>query len=103
MLVCSFDAARLLRRLRNKRLVFVGDSLNRNQWVSMVCLIDTATPTLHKYMAAGNTSLVSFNIHVRFAGRGKLAITSSVHAACIAPDILSFRVQEYNASVDFYW
>ncbi|KAG2534267.1 hypothetical protein PVAP13_9NG038700 [Panicum virgatum] len=69
----SFNAARLLRRLRNKRLVFVGDSLKRNQWVSMVCLIDTATPTLHKYMAAGNTSLVSFKIH------------------------------EYNASVDFYW
>ncbi|PUZ36373.1 hypothetical protein GQ55_9G032800 [Panicum hallii var. hallii] len=68
-----FDAARLLRRLRNKRLAFVGDSLNRNQWISMVCLIDTATPTLHKSMAGGNTSLVSFKIH------------------------------EYNASVDFYW
>ncbi|RCV40242.1 hypothetical protein SETIT_9G037100v2 [Setaria italica] len=68
-----FDAVRLLRRLRNKRLAFVGDSLNRNQWISMVCLIDTATPTLHKSMAGGNTSLVSFRIH------------------------------EYNASVDFYW
>ncbi|KAG2544915.1 protein trichome birefringence-like 34 isoform X2 [Panicum virgatum] len=68
-----FDAARLLRQLRNKRLVFVGDSLNRNQWISMVCLIDTATPTLRKSMAGGNTSLVSFKIH------------------------------EYNASVDFYW
>ena len=29
--------------------------------------------------------------------------TSSVRAACIAPDILSFCAQEYNASVDFYW
>ncbi|PAN44324.1 hypothetical protein PAHAL_9G034500 [Panicum hallii] len=67
-----FDAARLLLKLRDKRLAFVGDSLNRNQWVSMVCLIDTATPTLHKSMA-NNGSLVSFKIH------------------------------EYNASVDFYW
>ncbi|CAN6314704.1 unnamed protein product [Urochloa humidicola] len=68
-----FDAVKLLRRLRNKRLAFAGDSLNRNQWISMVCLIDTATPTLQKSMAGGNTSLVTFKIH------------------------------EYNASVDFYW
>ncbi|CAL4919765.1 unnamed protein product [Urochloa decumbens] len=67
-----FDAMKLLQRLRNKRLAFVGDSLNRNQWVSMVCLIDTATPTLHKSMA-NNGSLISFKIH------------------------------EFNASVDFYW
>ena len=60
----GFDAARLLEILRNRRLVFVGDSLNRNQWISMVCLIDTATPTLRKSMAGGNTSLVSFKIHV---------------------------------------
>ena len=59
-----FDAAKLLGKLRDKRLAFVGDSLNRNQWVSMVCLIDTATPTLHKSMG-GNGSLVSFKIHVR--------------------------------------
>jgi hypothetical protein len=54
---------KLLNKLRNKRLAFVGDSLNRNQWVSMVCLIDTATPMLHKYMS-GNGSLVAFKIPV---------------------------------------
>ncbi|KAF8708577.1 hypothetical protein HU200_029951 [Digitaria exilis] len=68
-----FDSLKMLRWLRNKRLAFVGDSLNRNQWISMVCLIDSATPALHKSMAGGNSSLVSFRIH------------------------------EYNASVDFYW
>ncbi|XP_037433230.1 protein trichome birefringence-like 34 [Triticum dicoccoides] len=68
---------RLLEKLRGKQLAFVGDSLNRNQWVSMVCLIDTATQGLHKTLISAGT-LVSFNVHMD-------------------------RYQEYNASVDFYW
>ncbi|CAM0877292.1 unnamed protein product [Alopecurus aequalis] len=57
-----FDAATLLEKLRGKRLAFVGDSLNRNQWVSMVCLIDTATPGLHKTLNSTG-ALFSFHIH----------------------------------------
>uniref|UniRef100_A0ACD5WWI5 Uncharacterized protein n=1 Tax=Avena sativa TaxID=4498 RepID=A0ACD5WWI5_AVESA len=37
-----FDARKVLAMLRGKRLVFVGDSLNRNQWESMMCLLREA-------------------------------------------------------------
>uniref|UniRef100_A0A453AJW0 Trichome birefringence-like C-terminal domain-containing protein n=1 Tax=Aegilops tauschii subsp. strangulata TaxID=200361 RepID=A0A453AJW0_AEGTS len=67
----------LLERLRNKRLMFVGDSLNRNQWESMVCLVSSAIPARDKKSLA------------KFVGpNGSLNV---------------FRAAEYNATVEFYW
>ncbi|KAL1825800.1 hypothetical protein DCAR_0313987 [Daucus carota subsp. sativus] len=34
-----FNATAMLNLIRGKRLVFVGDSINRNQWESMLCLL----------------------------------------------------------------
>ncbi|XP_061348158.1 protein trichome berefringence-like 7 [Gastrolobium bilobum] len=36
-----FDARRILEQLRGKRVVFVGDSLSRTQWESLICLLMT--------------------------------------------------------------
>ncbi|XP_006663716.1 protein trichome birefringence-like 34 [Oryza brachyantha] len=54
-----FNATKLLEKLRNKRMVFVGDSVNRNQWVSMVCLVEASIPDGRK-MRVYNGSLISF-------------------------------------------
>ncbi|KAK8531754.1 hypothetical protein V6N13_131112 [Hibiscus sabdariffa] len=62
----------LLEKLRNKRLMFVGDSLNRNQWESMICLVQSAVPP----------------------GRKSLNKTGSLSV---------FRIEDYNATVEFYW
>ncbi|RLN41532.1 protein trichome birefringence-like 28 [Panicum miliaceum] len=70
-----FDARLLLERLRNKRLMFVGDSLNRNQWESMVCLVQSVIP------------------------RGKKTLTKFVNGG--SSNV--FRAHEYNATVEFYW
>jgi hypothetical protein len=55
-----FDAIRLLERLRNKRLVFVGDSVNRNQWVSLVCMVEASIPDDRLKTRIFNGSLISF-------------------------------------------
>ncbi|XWS09019.1 hypothetical protein CRYUN_Cryun40dG0050000 [Craigia yunnanensis] len=39
-----FDGKVMLEKLRNKRLVFVGDSVGRNQWESLLCMLGTAVP-----------------------------------------------------------
>ncbi|KAH0676538.1 hypothetical protein KY285_024339 [Solanum tuberosum] len=67
-----FRARLLLEKLRNKRLMFVGDSLNRNQWESMICLLQSGVPfSWKKYKKIGHLSV--------------------------------FMIEEYNATVEFYW
>ena len=34
-----FNASRVLELLKGKRMVFVGDSIGRNQWESMLCML----------------------------------------------------------------
>ena len=47
---CSFNATLMLETLRGKRMMFVGDSLNRGQYVSMVCLLHRLLPEESKSM-----------------------------------------------------
>ncbi|URE18094.1 hypothetical protein MUK42_11772 [Musa troglodytarum] len=44
------NAAVVLEKLRGKRLMFVGDSLQRAQWLSFVCLVEPQIPPEHKSM-----------------------------------------------------
>ncbi|XP_058083380.1 protein trichome birefringence-like 6 [Magnolia sinica] len=37
-----FNASKMLELIRGKRVVFAGDSINRNQWESMLCLLGGA-------------------------------------------------------------
>ncbi|KAI4313040.1 hypothetical protein MLD38_037817 [Melastoma candidum] len=70
----TFNATRLLELLRNKRLVYVGDSLIRGQWNSMVCLMQSVIPEpLQSLSYPYNGSLIVF------------------------------KASEYNATVEFYW
>ncbi|XP_047059041.1 xylan O-acetyltransferase 2-like [Lolium rigidum] len=65
-----FDSKLFMERLRNKRLMFVGDSLNRNQWESMVCLVQSAVSPDKKYVTWEDQRVVfhawEFNATVEF-------------------------------------
>ncbi|GJM92667.1 hypothetical protein PR202_ga09158 [Eleusine coracana subsp. coracana] len=65
-----FDAKLFIERLRGKRMMFVGDSLNRNQWESMVCLVQSAVSPDKKYVSWEGQRIVfhawEFNATVEF-------------------------------------
>ncbi|RWW42950.1 hypothetical protein BHE74_00051446 [Ensete ventricosum] len=64
-----FDARVMLERLRGKRLMFVGDSLNRNQWESMVCLVQSVVPWDKKTLTKNgslNVFRIEYNATVEF-------------------------------------
>lgn len=63
-----FDAHRVLEGLRGKRVVFVGDSLSRTQWESLICLLMTGVEDKESvYEVNGNkiTKQIRF-LSVRF-------------------------------------
>ncbi|KAL4189584.1 hypothetical protein AMTRI_Chr08g166070 [Amborella trichopoda] len=49
-----WNATAMLEKLRGKRLMFVGDSLNRGQWISMVCLLQSVLSPTKKSMTPKN-------------------------------------------------
>ncbi|XP_044959760.1 protein trichome birefringence-like 1 [Hordeum vulgare subsp. vulgare] len=68
----------MLERLRGKRLVFVGDSLNRNMWESLVCILRNSVKDKRKVFEA--------------SGRREFKTEGSY----------SFLFTDYNCSVEFF-
>jgi hypothetical protein len=50
-----FDPAAVLEKLRGKRLMFVGDSLQMGQWLSFVCLVNSAVHYTARSMERSTT------------------------------------------------
>ncbi|GMI87766.1 TRICHOME BIREFRINGENCE-LIKE 2 [Hibiscus trionum] len=71
------NATDFLEKLRGKRLVYIGDSLNRNMWESMVCILRRSVKKKKRvYEISGRSD---------FKKKG----------------IYAFRFEDYNCSVDF--
>ncbi|KAF3955637.1 hypothetical protein CMV_019162 [Castanea mollissima] len=70
-----FNGTDMLERLRGKRVIIVGDSLNRNQWESLACLLYSAIPIP----------------------------SSQAYVNVKSGDYKVLRAKDYNCSVEFYW
>uniref|UniRef100_A0A1J3JY25 Protein trichome birefringence-like 6 n=1 Tax=Noccaea caerulescens TaxID=107243 RepID=A0A1J3JY25_NOCCA len=64
-----FNATKMLEMIRGKRLVFVGDSINRNQWESMLCMLFQAVKDPKKVYETHNRRITKEkgNYSFRFA------------------------------------
>ncbi|KAJ3682835.1 hypothetical protein LUZ60_013062 [Juncus effusus] len=49
-----FDGVDFLTRMRGKSVMFVGDSLGRNQWESLICMIHASVPQSATQMSGGD-------------------------------------------------
>uniref|UniRef100_A0A7N0TN04 Trichome birefringence-like N-terminal domain-containing protein n=1 Tax=Kalanchoe fedtschenkoi TaxID=63787 RepID=A0A7N0TN04_KALFE len=73
-----FDARVMLENLRNRRLVFVGDSIGRNQWESLLCMLSTAVSNRSSIYEVNGSPI---DKHSGF---------------------LVFRFSDYNCTVEYY-
>ncbi|CAL1362903.1 unnamed protein product [Linum trigynum] len=74
----SFNARKVLEKLRGKRIVFVGDSLSRTQWESLVCMLMTGVDDKRNVYEVNGNKITK---RIRFLG---------------------VRFSSYNLRVDFY-
>ncbi|OUZ99260.1 PMR5 N-terminal domain [Macleaya cordata] len=66
-----FNGEDFLRRLKGKRMMFVGDSLSQNQWQSLICMLHTAVPqasyVLGKKNGVSTFTLPDYGVSVLFS------------------------------------
>ncbi|XP_050215749.1 protein trichome birefringence-like 1 isoform X2 [Mercurialis annua] len=75
---CRLNGKYMLELLRGKRMVFVGDSLNRNMWESMLCILQNEAPNKNNVFEV--------------SGRQEFRTEGSY----------SFMFQDYNFTVEFF-
>ncbi|CAN1278101.1 Protein trichome birefringence [Linum perenne] len=81
------NAVRLLDMLRGKRLVFVGDSLNRNMWESMVCMLKGA--------AKDQSKVYEVNGRQNFRGEASYSFIFKDYDCTVEFFVTPFLVQEW--------
>jgi hypothetical protein len=72
--------------MKGKTVMFVGDSLGRNQWESLICMISTAAPTTQTQLVRGDP-LSTFKF---------LVSTLSLSLHYLFPDIYSVIIYFYD-------
>ncbi|KAL0306758.1 UNVERIFIED_CONTAM: protein trichome birefringence-like 43 [Sesamum radiatum] len=65
-----FNGVKLLRKLKGKKVMFVGDSLSLNQWQSLTCMLHVAAPqalyTLHTKDGLSTFTFPEYDVSLKF-------------------------------------
>lgn len=95
--LCRFDGLEFLRRYKGKSIMFVGDSLSRNQWLSLICMLYTAVPrpSYHETTSA-EVSTFTFTVSTisyKFSWKYFFALNfSSLILKTRIPDCVSYLI-----------
>ncbi|RDY13625.1 Protein trichome birefringence-like 10, partial [Mucuna pruriens] len=73
-----FDARKMLEKLRDKRLVFVGDSIGRNQWESLLCMLSSVIADKSRVYEVNGSPITK---HTGF---------------------LAFKFEDFNCTIEYY-
>ncbi|MCE3216972.1 hypothetical protein HAX54_009806, partial [Datura stramonium] len=60
--LARWDGKDFVRRIRNKKVLFVGDSLSLNQWQSLACMLHSAFPRLNYTVTRKGPLMSTFSI-----------------------------------------
>ncbi|KAK4273129.1 hypothetical protein QN277_021587 [Acacia crassicarpa] len=73
-----FDARKMLEKLRHKRLIFVGDSIGRNQWESLLCMLSSVVSNKSTVYEVNGSPITKHN------------------------GFLAFKFEDFNCTVEYY-
>ncbi len=98
----------MLEQCRDKRVVLVGDSLNRNMWESLACILYAAAPDRSR--ATVDDASADHKIFQALVTKDKpkkktfaFYYYSSANQTEIQLNFFCDHGQDYNCTVEFYW
>ncbi|MQM13554.1 hypothetical protein Taro_046479 [Colocasia esculenta] len=93
----SLNATDFLMRLRGQRLIFVGDSLNRNMWESLICIL--------RHSVGNKSGVYEMSGRNQFKTSGYYSFIFKASVSALWPLALTRSLRnlsfDYNCSVDF--
>lgn len=97
----------MLELIRGKRIVFVGDSINRNQWESMLCMLFSAIKDPRKVYETRGRRITKKkgNYSFKFVVINSTLISSFILvdlSVVVIVDVCCFCFKDYKCTVEFY-
>ncbi|XP_013643606.1 protein trichome birefringence-like 45 [Brassica napus] len=81
--VPRFNGVKFLQEMRNKTIMFVGDSLGRNQWESLMCMITSSAPFIHTHIIhedpLSTFKILDYDVKVSFYRAPYLVNIEKIH------------------------